>query len=71
MGQVSWIEVKGAAPWTFAASRDLNPLTKRKTETKVKVTLDGEVQAEPSDDSWDPRGWPQGHSLSLCVAAVW
>ena len=37
---------------TFSASGDLNPLTKRKQETKLKVT---EFHAEAAEDTWDPR----------------
>ena len=40
---------------TFSANGELNPLTKRKHETKVKVTPEGEFQAELAEEAWDPR----------------
>ena len=36
-------------------SGELNPLSKRKTETKVRVAADGEFQTKACEDSWDAR----------------
>ena len=40
---------------TFSANGDLNPLTKRKHETKLRVTPESEFQAELAEDTWDAR----------------
>ena len=39
----------------FSSSGELNPLSRRRSETRVRVTAEGEFQTEQAEDCWDPR----------------
>ena len=39
----------------FSANGELNFLARRRRESKVRVTADGEFHTELADECWDPR----------------